>query len=75
MASVTLILFPSTTPFRPRELAYEGHTLADSLITSHRHKLDELATALLDREALDRADLDRILGDARRLRVAAMSGD
>jgi cell division protease FtsH len=58
-----------------RELAYEGHTLADSLITSHRHKLDELATALLDREALDRADLDRILGDARKLRVAAMSGD
>jgi cell division protease FtsH len=58
-----------------RELAYEGHTRAESLITSHRHKLDELATALLDREALDRADLDRILGDARRLRVAAMSGD
>jgi len=52
-----------------------GHSLADALITAHRHKLDELATALLDREALDRGDLDRILGDARRLRIAAMSGD
>ncbi len=58
-----------------RELAYEGHALATALISSHRHKLDELATALLDREALDRGDLDRILGETRRLRIAAASGE
>jgi cell division protease FtsH len=56
-----------------RELAYEGHSLAQALLTAHRHKLDELATALLEREALDRRDLDRILGEARRLRIAAVS--
>jgi cell division protease FtsH len=54
-----------------RELAYEGHSIAQSLLTTHRHKLDELARALLDREALDRRDLDRILGETRRLRLAA----
>jgi cell division protease FtsH len=57
-----------------RELAFEGHALATSLLRTHRHKLDELATALLDREALDRADLDRILGETRRLRLAAATG-
>ncbi|MEA2178030.1 MAG: cell division protease FtsH [Solirubrobacteraceae bacterium] len=56
-----------------RELAYEGHSLAQSLIAAHRHKLDELATALLDRESLDRRDLDRIFGETRKLRVVAAS--
>ena len=58
-----------------RELAYEGHSLAQSLIHTHRQKLDELARALLDREALDRRDLDRILGEARKLRVAAVTAE
>jgi cell division protease FtsH len=56
-----------------RELAYEGHSLAQSLMTTHRAKLEELATALLERESLDRHDLDRILGESRRLRIAAAS--
>ena len=58
-----------------RELAYEGFTLAQSLLTTHRRKLDELATALLEREALDRRDLDRILGETRKLRLAAASSE
>ncbi len=57
-----------------RELAYEGHSIAQGLLTTHRHKLDELARALLDHEALDRRDLDRIMGESRRLRVAAATG-
>jgi cell division protease FtsH len=56
-----------------RELAYEGHSLAQSLMTTHRAKLEELAAALLERESLDRHDLDRILGESRRLRIAAAS--
>jgi len=46
-----------------RELAHAAEALTYELIASHRHKLDELAQALLDREILERADLDRIMGD------------
>jgi cell division protease FtsH len=46
-----------------RELAREAEALTYELITAHRHKLDELAHALLEREVLERADLDRIMGD------------
>jgi cell division protease FtsH len=56
-----------------RELAFEGLNLAQQIISRHRSQLEQLAHALLDREALDRSDLDRILGDTRRLRVAAAS--
>jgi cell division protease FtsH len=58
-----------------RELAYEGHSRGQALLTTHRGKLDELAAALLEHEALDRGDLDRILGEARRLRVAAAAAE
>jgi cell division protease FtsH len=58
-----------------RELAFEGQSLAQSLLGTHRSKLDQLAHELLEREALDRRDLDRILGEARKLRVAAMTGE
>ena len=58
-----------------RELAFEGQSLAQALLDAHRQKLDQLAHELLEREALDRRDLDRILGEARKLRVAAMTGE
>jgi cell division protease FtsH len=58
-----------------RELAYAGHSLAQELITANRSKLEELATALLERESLDRRDLDRILGETRKLRVAAAAAE
>jgi cell division protease FtsH len=62
-----------------RELAGTAERAARALLGAHRGKLDELAGALLERETLDRADLERVLGDvprvARRgagaLRVAA----
>jgi cell division protease FtsH len=62
-----------------RELAFEAESAARELLTRYRSKLDELAQTLLDREVLDRADLDRILADVPRverepgvsLRVAA----
>jgi cell division protease FtsH len=46
-----------------RELAYEAEQAARDILERYRHKLDELANALLEHEVLDRADLDRILGD------------
>jgi cell division protease FtsH len=58
-----------------RELAFEGQSLAQSLLGTHRSKLDQLAHELLEREALDRRDLDRILGEARKLRVAAITAE
>jgi cell division protease FtsH len=44
-----------------RDLAHEAEALARDLLTSHRAKLDELATALLERETLERHDLNRIM--------------
>jgi cell division protease FtsH len=58
-----------------RELAFEGQRLAQELITGHREKLEALAAALLEHESLDRSDLDRILGETRRLRLAAIRGE
>jgi cell division protease FtsH len=67
-----------------QQLAFEAQRLAWDLITTHRHKLDEFAEALLEREVLERAEIDEIMkgvtpGDRRRsvpppppaLRVAA----
>ncbi len=62
-----------------RELVYEAEAAARELIATHRATLDELALALLEREVLDRADIDRIMGDVPRaerspgagLRIAA----
>jgi cell division protease FtsH len=66
-----------------RELAYLAEQSARAILTKHRGKLDELAEALLEHEMLERADLDRILGDIPRLdrratvslRVAAADPD
>jgi cell division protease FtsH len=64
-----------------RELAYEAESAARRILTEHRSKLDELAETLLEREVLERDDLDRILGavprvereqQAAALRLAAM---
>jgi cell division protease FtsH len=49
-----------------RELADEGFRAALRLIDSHRAQLDEIALTLLANEVLERADLDRILGDVPR---------
>ena len=49
-----------------RELADEGFRAALRLIDSHRAQLDEIALPLLANEVLERADLDRILGDVPR---------
>jgi cell division protease FtsH len=46
-----------------QELAFEAQRAAYDLITAHRPKLEEIATALLERETLDRAELDAIMSD------------
>jgi cell division protease FtsH len=49
-----------------RELVFEAEALARDLLVRHRAKLDELACELLANEVLERADLDRILGEVPR---------
>jgi cell division protease FtsH len=44
-----------------QELAYEAQRAAHDLISSHRAKLEEIATALLERETLDRGEIDVIM--------------
>jgi cell division protease FtsH len=44
-----------------QELAFEAQRAAYELINAHRPKLEELATALLDRETLDRGEIDTIM--------------
>jgi cell division protease FtsH len=46
-----------------QELAFEAQRAAYDLITTHREKLEEIATALLERETLGRKDIDTIMGD------------
>jgi cell division protease FtsH len=46
-----------------RELADEGFRAALHLIDAHRPELDEIALTLLNNEVLERADIDRILGE------------
>jgi cell division protease FtsH len=53
-----------------RELAMEAERAALAILTRHRAKLDELAAALLEREVLDRGDLDRILAGVPRIERA-----
>jgi cell division protease FtsH len=40
-----------------------AHRRAQSLVVEHRPLLDELAAGLLENEVLERADIDRVLGD------------
>jgi len=49
-----------------RELADEGFRAALHLIDTHRPQLDEIASTLLANEVLERADIDRILGEVPR---------
>jgi cell division protease FtsH len=65
-----------------QELAFEAYRTASTLIHRHRELLDEFAGALLEREVLERHDIDRLMHgvpriDRRpvgsRLRVAATS--
>ncbi|MCW2994699.1 MAG: hflB [Conexibacter sp.] len=44
-----------------QELAFEAQRAAYDLINGHRPKLEELATALLERETLDRDEIDTIM--------------
>jgi cell division protease FtsH len=46
-----------------QELAFEAQRAAYDLITAHRHKLEEIAQALLERETIDRKELDTIMVD------------
>ncbi len=46
-----------------RELADEAFRAATKIIDRHRPQLDELAGTLLANEVLERADIDRIMGD------------
>jgi cell division protease FtsH len=49
-----------------QQLAFEAQRAAFQLISAHREKLDELAAALLEREVLVRAEIDRIMADVPR---------
>ncbi|WP_187369207.1 ATP-dependent metallopeptidase FtsH/Yme1/Tma family protein [Baekduia soli] len=44
-----------------QELAFEAQRAAYDLITRHRPKLEELAQALIERETLDRGEIDQIM--------------
>jgi cell division protease FtsH len=46
-----------------QELAFEAQKAAYDLITQYRHKLEEIAQALLERETLERKELDAIMAD------------
>jgi cell division protease FtsH len=46
-----------------QDLAFEAQRAAYDLITAHRAKLEEIATALLERETLDRGEIDTIMAD------------
>jgi ATP-dependent Zn protease len=50
------------------ELSYGAQRRAHELITSHRPQLDALAARLLEHEVLERADIDRIMGELARVR-------
>ncbi len=47
-------------------LAFEAHRHAHDLISAHGAKLEEIALALLDREVLERPEIDQIMKDVPR---------
>jgi cell division protease FtsH len=51
-----------------QELAFEAQRAAYELITAHRDKLEELAQALLDKETLERAQVDAIMVGVERVK-------
>jgi cell division protease FtsH len=54
-----------------QHLTDEAKRAAAKLISEHRDKLDEMASALLRNEVLERADIDRIMAGTPRFRRAA----
>jgi len=46
-----------------RQLIDEAHDVALDILTEHRAKLDALATVLLEKETLDREEVERFFGD------------
>ena len=48
------------------DLAFEAHRAALELLSSHRDKLEEFARTLLEREVLERADIDVMMADVPR---------
>jgi len=44
-----------------QELAFEAQKVAHDLITTHRDLLEQFAQALLERETLERAEIDRLM--------------
>jgi cell division protease FtsH len=50
-----------------QELAFEASRAAHELLSGHRHKLEEFATALLEHEVLERADIERIMDGVPRM--------
>ncbi|MEA2156359.1 MAG: cell division protease FtsH [Solirubrobacteraceae bacterium] len=57
-----------------QELAYEATRAAQELIGSHRDKLDEFATALLEQEVLERDEIERIMEGVPRMQRAPGHG-
>jgi cell division protease FtsH len=57
-----------------RRLVQEALERARKLVTPNRPVLDELAAALLERETLDRTEVEAIVAGARRLRVVRQRG-
>ncbi len=58
-----------------QELAFEAQRAATELISSRRDKLEEIAEALLEREILEREDIDRMMeGVPRMERRPGMAG-
>src|SRR2546426_9357417 len=53
-------LFPYTTLFRSRILS-EAYERARTIIAEHRAVLDRLASALLERETLDRDEVEMVV--------------
>jgi cell division protease FtsH len=49
-----------------RELADQSYRAAQAIVDTHRVTLDQLAATLLANEVLERADIDRIVGDVPR---------
>jgi cell division protease FtsH len=50
-----------------QELAFEASRAAHELLSGHRDKLEEFATALLEHEVLERADIERIMDGVPRM--------
>jgi cell division protease FtsH len=50
-----------------QELAFEASRAAQELLSGHRDKLDEFATALLEHEVLERRDIERIMDGVPRM--------